>query len=112
MSVWIGAHQVAADAANAIRRSVAGMEVQQGDFLAPEPLEQIVTTLGHSADALADYPWTGEYVAQIREIAHRLGTCGRAMTGEPWKADHDVVHAIENEMFQRLMRESKGERAT
>ena len=59
MSVWIGAKQIATNAANAIRREQPGMEVRQGDIMAPEPLEQLVRTVIRSAEAVADYPDTG-----------------------------------------------------
>lgn len=109
MSTWIGAHQLASDAANAVRRSTPGQEVRQGDFLAPEPLEQFVTTLTRSADALADYPDTAEFVSQLREIAYRWNRNGRPKTGDEWKRDYDIVVGIEREMFNRMMAEQRGE---
>src|SRR5258708_9232705 len=62
------------------------MEGRQGDMMAPEPLEQLVTTVIRSAEALADYPDTGEFVSQLTEIAHRWETRGRESPAE-WRKD-------------------------
>ena len=102
----MGAKQIATDAANAIRRAQPGMEVRQGDIMAPEPLEQLVTTVIRSAEALADYPDTGEYVSQLTEIAHRWETRGRP-TPHEWRKDYRVGRAIETEMMNRMMREGR-----
>jgi len=104
MTIWIGAKRIAMDAANAIRRAQPGMEVRQGDIMAPEPLEQLVTTVIRSADALADYPDTGEFVSQLTEIAHRWEVRGRPSPAE-WRKDCRVGRAIEAEMMDRVMRE-------
>ena len=101
MSIWVGAKQIATDAANAIRRAQPGMEVKQGDMMAPEPLEQLVTTVIRSAEALADYPGTGDFVSQLTEIAHRWETRGRPSPAE-WRKDYRVGRAIEAEMMNRV----------
>jgi hypothetical protein len=107
VSAWIGAKQIASDAANAIRRALPGTKVRQGDIMAPEPLEQLITTLIRSAEALADYPDTGEFVSQLNEIAHRWETRGRPSPAE-WRKDYRVGTAIEAEMMNRLTREIGG----
>jgi hypothetical protein len=97
----MGAKQIATDAANAIRRAQPGMEVRQGDIMAPEPLDQLVTTVIRSAEALADYADTGEFVSQLTEIAHRWETRGRPSPAE-WRSDYRVGRAIEDEMMSRV----------
>ncbi len=109
VSLWINAKMVASEAANALRRSVPGMEIKQGDMTAPEPLEQITTTLARCADELADYPDTAEYVQQYREIAYRWSSKGRPKTDEEWQVDYKVLAAVESEMFRRMVKEHKAQ---
>jgi hypothetical protein len=106
MSIWIAAKQIATDAANAVRRAQPGMEVRQGDIMAPEPLEQMATTVIRSAEALADYPDTGEYVSLLTGIAHRRETRGRPSPAE-WRKDYRVAREIETEMMNRFTRERR-----
>ena len=105
MSVWIGAKQIANDAANAIRRAAPGMEVNQGEFIAPEPLEQIVTTLIRCANDFDDYPDCGEFAQQYREIAFRWQQKGRPKTQADYDADYRIVAEVETEMMSRMMKE-------
>jgi hypothetical protein len=78
------------------------MEVR-GDIMVPEPLEQLVKIVIRAAEALADYPDTGDFVSQLTEIAHRWETRGRPSPAE-WRKDFRVGRAIEAEMIDRVMR--------
>jgi hypothetical protein len=106
MSIWIGAKEAAADAANAMRRQQGMMK--QGDFQGREPLEQIVETLRSAAAELAEYPDTTDYVETINEIAFRWDKGGA--TPEQLAKDLRATMLIEKEMFSRMIRESRGEK--